>query len=104
MENKHIQQVDFSNPNALKINSGTTVKQMQYKKQTAVDWLWDVLTTTYWDYKTIEEQKEIIEQAKQMEKEQIFDYIKENYVNGENSLKFHQDEFEKYYNNNFGVK
>ena len=48
--------------------------------------------------------KEVIEQAKQMEKDQMFDYIKENYVNGENSLKFHQEEFEKHYNNNFGVQ
>jgi len=74
------------------------------KKQTAVDWLWDILTTSFWEYKTFEEQKEIIEKAKQMEKDQMFDYIKENYVNGENSLKFHQEEFEKHYNNNFGVQ
>lgn len=66
-------------------------------KQTAVDWLWDILTSSFWEYKTFEEQKEIIEQAKQIEKDQMFDYIKENYVNGENSLKFHQEEFEKYY-------
>ena len=75
---------------------------MSDKKQTAVDWLWDILTTSFWEYKTFEEQKEIIEKAKQMEKDQMFDYIKENYVNGENSLKFHQEEFEKHYNNNFG--
>jgi hypothetical protein len=77
---------------------------MSDKKQTAVDWLWDILTTSFWEYKTFEEQKEIIEKAKQMEKDQMFDYIKENYVNGENSLKFHQEEFEKHYNNNFGVQ
>ena len=77
---------------------------MLEKKQTAVDWLWDILTTSFWEYKTFEEQKEIIEKAKQMEKDQMFDYIKENYVNGENSLKFHQEEFEKHYNNNFGVQ
>ena len=39
--------------------------------------------------------------AKEMEKQQMFDYIKKNYVNGENSLKFHQEEFEKYYNETF---
>lgn len=77
---------------------------MSDKKQTAVDWLWDILTTSFWEYKTFEEQKEIIEKAKQMEKDQMFDYIKGNYVNGENSLKFHQEEFEKHYNNNFGVQ
>ena len=42
-----------------------------------------------------------IEQAKEMEKKQMFDYIEKNYVNGENSLKFHQEEFEKYYNETF---
>ena len=42
--------------------------------------------------------------AKEMEKKQMFDYIKKNYVNGENSLKFHQEEFEKYYNETFKTK
>ena len=42
--------------------------------------------------------------AKEMEKQQMFDYIKKNYVNGENSLKFHQEEFEKYYNETFKTK
>ena len=41
------------------------------------------------------------EQAKEMEKEQMFDYIKKNYVNGENSLKFHKEEFEQYYNETY---
>ena len=45
-------------------------------KQTAVEWLWDILTTSFWDYKTFEEQKEIIEIAKQMEKEQIIEAAK----------------------------
>lgn len=37
----------------------------------------------------------------ELEKQQMFDYIKTNYVNGEKSLKFHQEEFEKYYNETF---
>ena len=43
-----------------------------------------------------------IEQAKAMEKEQMFDYIKKNYINGEHSLKFHKEEFEQYYNETYG--
>ena len=81
-------------------------------KQTAVEWLLNNLHEIGVNHNLsikaekgwLEKRNEIIEQAKAMEKEQIFDYIKENYVNGENSLKFHQEEFEKYYNNNFGVK
>lgn len=46
------------------------------KQQTAVDWLWDILTTSFWEYKTFEEQKEIIEKARQMEKDQIIDAYK----------------------------
>ena len=40
----------------------------------------------------------------EMEKQQMFDYIKKNYVNGEHSLKFHKEEFEQYYNETYGSK
>jgi hypothetical protein len=46
MENKHTQQVDFSNPNADKITSGTTNKPMETKKQTAVEWLVEQILPT----------------------------------------------------------
>lgn len=36
-----------------------------------------------------------------IEKDQMFEYIKNNYVIGENSSKFHQEEFEKYYNKTY---
>jgi hypothetical protein len=39
MENKHTQQVDFSNPNADKITSGTTNKPLENKQITAIEWL-----------------------------------------------------------------
>ena len=66
-------------------------------KKTAVEWLLDSL-----DYnQNMLGIKEIIEKAKEMEKEQMFGYIKKNYVNGENSLKFHTEEFENYYNENY---
>jgi hypothetical protein len=42
-----------------------------------------------------------IEKAKEMEKQQMWNYIESNYVNGENSLAFHKAEFEKYYNETF---
>jgi hypothetical protein len=45
--------------------------------------------------------KRILIEAKEMEKEQMFGYIKKNYVNEENSLKFHTEEFENYYNETF---
>jgi hypothetical protein len=42
MENKHIQQIDFSNPNADKITSGTTNKPVENRK-TAMQELFDNL-------------------------------------------------------------
>ena len=64
-------------------------------KQTAVEWLAEVVAEM--GYVSIE----ILEQAKAMEKEQMFEYIKKNYVNGEHSLKFPKEEFEKYHNETF---
>lgn len=37
----------------------------------------------------------------QMEKEQMFNYIKNLYCNGDASLKFHSEEFEQYYNETY---
>jgi hypothetical protein len=62
-------------------------------KQTAVEWL-------------IEEMhKNIVfipvpmqEKAKEMEKEQMWEYIKKIYCIGHKSYEFHRLEFEKYYN------
>ena len=64
-------------------------------KQTAVEWLIEQVKSQ----KYIEDID--FEQALEMEKEQMFSYIKKNYVNGENSLKFHTEEFENYYNETF---
>jgi hypothetical protein len=64
--------------------------------KTAVEWLieqWPILESQI--------PERILEQAKEIEKEQMFGYIKKNYVNGENSLKFHTEEFENYYNETF---
>ena len=42
-------------------------------------------------------QNEAFEKSKEIEKQQMFEYIKQLYVNGDYSLMFHQEEFEKYY-------
>ena len=72
-------------------------------KQTAVEWLQERISIglTYEQEVLFEG---LFEQAKEMEKEQMFGYIKKNYVNGENSLKFHTEEFENYYNETFKSK
>jgi hypothetical protein len=44
----------------------------------------------------------IVEQAEEMEKQQMWDYIETNYVIGENSLLFHKQEFEQYYAELYG--
>ena len=67
MENKHIQYVDFSNPNADKITSGTTNKPLE-NKQTAVEWLVEEIHKNM-DFIPIH----IQEQAKEMERLQSVD-------------------------------
>ena len=64
-------------------------------QQTAVEWLHDQLTSTWYDKKL---SKEILEQAKQMEKEQIIDAYKEgmDYTTNEDVK-----EAEQYYNQTY---
>ena len=70
---------------------------------TAVEWLLDILVTE--NEVTLKgENYKLFKQAKEMEKQQMWDYIESNYVNGENSLAFHKEEFEKYYNETFKDK
>lgn len=68
------------------------------KKQTAVEWLYEILTTENWEYKTYEEQNEIFQKAKQREKEQIINSFKHAQV-----LKVIEDETraEQYYNETY---
>jgi hypothetical protein len=42
------------------------------------------------------------EQAKEMEKEQMWEYIKKNYCIGHRSLEFHLLEFEEYFEETYG--
>jgi len=43
-------------------------------------------------------------QAKEMEKEQMWEYIKKIYCIGDKSLEFHRLEFEQYYNETYKNK
>ena len=69
-------------------------------KQTAVEWLFnqikkDIIGLEF-DY------ADEFNQAKEMEKEQMWEYIKKNYCIGHRSLEFHRLEFEQYYNETYG--
>lgn len=70
-------------------------------KQTAVEWLaWeigglDTAVSYHYFAKKVEE-------AKEKEKEQMWEYIKKNYCIGHRSLEFHRLEFEQYYNQTYG--
>jgi hypothetical protein len=65
--------------------------------KTAVEWLFEQLEIS----QGYESAIKILEQAKEMEKQQMWNYIKTNYVIGENSLLFHKQEFEQYYKETF---
>jgi hypothetical protein len=66
-------------------------------KQTSIEWLESQLTEYLQRMYKFE-----IDQAKEMEKQQMWEYIKTNYVIGENSLLFHKQEFEQYYEMTYG--
>jgi hypothetical protein len=67
------------------------------KQKSAVEWLESQLTEYLQRMYKFE-----IDQAKEMEKQQMWEYIKTNYVIGENSLLFHKQEFEQYYAETYG--
>ncbi len=72
-------------------------------KQTAVEWSYDQITRTYWDYMTSEEQNLLFEQAKQMHKEQIMKANLDGFIQAhdfapEKYVKTSED----YYNENYG--
>ena len=82
---------------------------MKNKIMTAVEWLDNEL----WALKLklrggeisldfyFEQKIKLINQAKEMEREQMWEYIKKNYCIGHNSLEFHRLEFEQYYNETY---
>jgi hypothetical protein len=66
-------------------------------KQTAVEYLIEVLRVNA----GIRVSKQLQEEVLQMEKEKMWEYIKKNYCIGPNSLEFHRLEFEQYYNETY---
>jgi hypothetical protein len=64
-------------------------------KQTAVDYLFNELIANPGNF------IKAYKQAKEMQKEQMWEYIKKNYCIGPNSLEFHRLEFEQYYNETY---
>jgi hypothetical protein len=66
-------------------------------KQTAVEWLRLKIKNKFEVYGDKDEFKEMFEQAKQIEKEQIMDA----FVNGEHQQGF-ENESEQYYNETYG--
>jgi hypothetical protein len=66
-------------------------------KQTSVEYLIEVLRVNA----GIKVSKQLQEEVLQMEKEQMWEYIKKNYCIGPNSLEFHRLEFEQYYNETY---
>ena len=86
--------------NSEKPNSLTTNAKNE-RVQTAIEWIYDILTSENWEFKTYEEQDEIYKKAKAMEKEQIMDA----YWNGTTDME-KQDalsEAEKFYNEYYGA-
>ena len=72
--NKHTQVVDFSNPNADKITSGSTKTMTNNKQQTAVEWLEKQTRKPEWHSL---KRGDIFEQAKEIEKERMIEFAKE---------------------------
>jgi len=65
-------------------------------KQTAVEWLIEEMhKNIVWIPVPMQEK------AKEIEREQMWEYIKKNYCIGHNSLEFHRLEFEQYYNKTY---
>jgi HD superfamily phosphodiesterase len=70
-------------------------------KQTAVEWLLENLINETFSEEDFKHNFNVWNKAKEMEKQQMWNYIETNYVIGENSLLFHKQEFEQYYNETF---
>jgi hypothetical protein len=71
-------------------------------KQTAVEWLIEeIINHLGIRIENTKDGVNLINQAKEMEKEQMWEYIKKNYCIGNKSLEFHRLEFEQYYNETY---
>ena len=73
-------------------------------KQTAVEWLAQQINTAKWKFSDITDRNAIIEQAKQMEKEQIIDaYLKDRRGKFDKALRLIYNA-QKYYNETYESK
>jgi hypothetical protein len=74
------------------------------RQQTAVEWFFNEITLQYVAKGNLSfmDIVNMSQQAKEMEKQQMWEYIKKNYCLGHRSLEFHRLEFEKYYNETYG--
>jgi hypothetical protein len=74
-------------------------------KQTSVDFLIEEFSAIFGKVNFTAMQglllKDAVEKAKEMEKEQMWEYIKKIYCIGHKSLEFHRLEFEQYYNETY---
>ena len=72
---------------------------------TAVEWLAEQITTFKWKMSDVTDRNSIIEQAKEMEKEQIIESWDNGYANGYDLGKYddqpNPDDAEQYYNETF---
>jgi hypothetical protein len=109
MENKHTQQVDFSNPNADKITSGIANKPV-LNKQTAIQQLIDEIVEhfTYDNYLT-DDNKITLETIRlrclsklSIEKEQILDFARNAIAKTINEDIQNPFNLEQYYNETYG--
>ena len=77
---------------------------MNDKQQTAVDLMFQraMFVLPMFSIDARRGLKETYEQAKEMEKEQMWEYIKKNYCIGHRSLEFHLLEFEQYFEETYG--
>lgn len=73
--------------------------------QTAVEWLVkelnqkiDFIPMDKWDVI-----RDIVQQAKAMEKEQMFSFTRHYHIIGESTNVFYKHEFEQYYNETYGT-
>jgi len=70
-------------------------------QQTAVEFIVEVISSGRWEYTPHPMRKAIIEKAIQMEKDQMFAYMKNKQTIGGLATAFFKDDFEQYYNETF---
>jgi hypothetical protein len=77
-------------------------------KQTSVEWVFQELDNYYQMKSKFKSKKEILKQAKEMEKQQIIDALKEGVnfeINNSHSTQInYKKHFEKYYNETFNIR